>query len=170
MKDCPCGTGFSYNDCCGPLIRGTIHADTAEDLMRSRFTAFSKGNWYYLKKTQHESNQEEKTNIYSNLQNEDILWTKLEILDVKNGGALDEEGDVSFIAYYAENGEEKKLHEMSKFIKENGRWYYSKIGSKVIPTVSIQNTKPFMRHQPKTGRNELCPCGSGKKYKKCCGK
>ena len=60
MKDCPCGTGFPYTDCCGPLIRGVGHADTAEDLMRSRFTAFALGHWDYLENSLINSNSEKQ--------------------------------------------------------------------------------------------------------------
>ena len=68
MEDCPCGTGFLYTDCCGPLIRGLSNADTAEDLMRARFSAFSKGTWDYLEKTRYPDGQElsawYKTNFF----------------------------------------------------------------------------------------------------------
>ncbi|MEC7640987.1 MAG: YchJ family protein [Nitrospinota bacterium] len=169
MKECPCGTAFLYTDCCGPIIRGTSHADTAEDLMRSRFTAFAKGKWDYLEKTSHPSERQEENSSSPKLHEKDILWTKLEILDVMNGGVLDEEGEVSFIAYYAEDGEEKTLRETSKFIKENGRWYYSQRRSQVTAS-PVKPAQPFKRSQPKVGRNDPCPCGSNKKYKKCCGK
>lgn len=169
MENCPCGTGFLFNDCCELLIRDVCYADTAEDLMRSRYTAFAKGEWGYLEKTRNPCEREEGINRNKSLQHKDILWTKLEILDVRKGGAFDEEGDVSFVAYYAENGEEKILRESSKFIKENGRWYYSERRSKVAPSTSV-DSHPFVRYRSKVGRNSLCPCGSNKKFKKCCGK
>ena len=59
MKDCPCGSNFPYTDCCGPLIRGTSFADTAEDLMRSRYTAFTENNWEYLVLTSHPKEKKE---------------------------------------------------------------------------------------------------------------
>ena len=79
MKDCPCGSDFPYTDCCGPLIRGTGFADTAEDLMRSRYTAFAKQNWEYLVLTSH---PEEKKEMASELI--DILFTIICIANDEN--------------------------------------------------------------------------------------
>ena len=166
MKDCPCGTGFPYTDCCGPLIRGVGHADTAEDLMRSRFTAMAKNQWDYLEKTLYPGDR--KPARRPTRQPDGIDWTKLEIFDVRDGGASDDEGEVNFSAHYTENGEEKTLRETSKFIKENGRWYYSERQSKITAAIATPASQPFVRGQPKVGRNDPCPCGSKKKYKKCC--
>ncbi len=138
--------------------------------MRSRYTAYAKKQWDYLEKTRYAGDGGEKNNRDSDLQQEGVSWTRLEIFDTRKGGAFDEEGEVSFAAYYTENGEEKTLRETSKFIKENGRWYYSGRQSRVSPPVSTPPSKPFIRDQPKVGRNDPCPCGSGRKYKKCCGK
>lgn len=170
MKDCPCGTGFLYTDCCGPLIRGTSPADTAEDLMRSRFTAFAKGVWDYLEKTRYPDGQELSAWYKTKFLHDGITWKKLDILSVKNGEASEEEGEVSFIAHYVENGEEKTLQEVSSFIKEDGKWYYNERESKIISSDPTPSAEPFTRNQPKVGRNDPCPCGSNKKYKKCCGK
>lgn len=168
MKECPCGAGFPYTDCCGPLIRGIVQADTAEDLMRARFTAYAKGEREYLDRTRHPG-EGEPMKPGPNLQQKGIVWTKLEILDSRNGGPFDAEGDVSFVAHYRENGEDKILQETSKFIRENGRWLYSEQQSKTAPTVQPPTSLPFVRDQPKVGRNDPCPCGSKRKYKKCCG-
>jgi len=170
MEDCPCGTGFPYTDCCGPLIRGANPADTAEDLMRSRFTAFAKGLWDYLEQTRYSDGQELSAWYKTKFMHDKISWTGLDIVDVKKGNVSDEEGEVSFVAHYQENGEKKTLQEVSKFIKEEGRWFYNEYESKVIPSVSSSAGKPFTRGLPKVGRNDPCPCGSSKKYKKCCGK
>ena len=169
MKDCPCGANFPYTDCCGPLVRGAVPADTAEDLMRSRYAAFSKGEWDYLDKTRLTGDNEPETTGSSHYRKENIAWTKLEILDIKNGGAFDGEGEVTFVAHYEENGESKTLRETAKFIKQDGRWYYSERLSKVAPAVKATSGKPFVRGKPKVGRNDPCICGSKKKYKKCCG-
>lgn len=169
MKDCPCGTDFPYTDCCGPLIRGAIPADTAEDLMRSRYTAFARREWDYLEKTRHSDDGEPEKSKSSHYRQEGIAWTKLEILGSRNGGAFDDEGEVSFIAHYKENDEDKTLRETSKFIKENGLWRYRGPQSKAAPAIETPSAKPFVRDQPKVGRNDPCICGSKKKYKKCCG-
>ena len=59
MKICPCGSNFIFTDCCAPLIRGTGFPDTAEDLMRSRYTAFTLKNWLYLVITSHPEEKKE---------------------------------------------------------------------------------------------------------------
>ena len=170
MEECPCGTGFLYTDCCGPLIRGVSNADTAEDLMRSRFSAFAKGTWDYLEKTRYPDGQELSAWYKTKFLHDGITWKNLEIVGVKNGESSEEEGEVSFIAHYVENGEEKVLQEVSNFIKEDGKWYYNEHESKVISSNPTPTAKPFTRDQPKVGRNDPCPCGSNKKYKKCCSK
>ncbi|MEW8683176.1 MAG: YchJ family metal-binding protein, partial [Candidatus Thiodiazotropha endolucinida] len=72
-----------------------------------------------------------------------------------------EEASVEFIATYKEGGMVRPHHEISRFLKQDGVWYFVD-GQLVAP-------KTEKRHQPKVGRNDPCPCGSGKKYKKCCG-
>ena len=63
------------------------------------------------------------------------------------------------------------MRESSRFYKVNGRWVYSRKNS-TLPPISVSplaKTKTFVRGEVKVGRNDPCPCGSGKKYKKCCG-
>ncbi|MDP6231538.1 MAG: YchJ family metal-binding protein [Nitrospinaceae bacterium] len=170
MKDCPCGTGFPYTDCCGPLIRGSIPADTAEDLMRSRFTAFAKRQWDYIEQTRYPDGRELSAWYKSKFLHDGISWTKLDVLSVKSGEASDDEGEVGFVAHYTENGEEKTLQEVSRFIREDGKWYYCEHESRIISSKPTSSSEPFTRDQPKVGRNDPCSCGSNKKYKKCCGK
>ena len=157
--------GFTYTDCCGPLIRSVGVADTAEDLMRSRYTAYTKKNWDYLIQTTRSEERPDKEG-FSRWEN-DVRWRRLEIVGCRKGGREDSEGEVSFIAYYSEGGEEKTLQESSKFTKENGRWYYCPQESR---TRTSQEQPPFIRAREKVGRNDPCLCGSGKKFKKCCGK
>ncbi len=138
--------------------------------MRSRFTAFAKRQWEYLEQTRYPDGRELSAWYKSKFLHEGISWIKLDILSVKNGESTDEEGEVGFVAHYVENGEDKKLQEVSKFIKEDGKWYYCEHESRIIPSDPAPSSKPFTRDQPKVGRNDPCPCGSNKKYKKCCGK
>ena len=93
---------------------------------------------------------------------EQSTWLGLEIVDTEAGGMDDENGVVEFIARFTEKGQPKQHHERSRFSKHAGRWYYL---DGEVPKPQTQ------RHEgPKVGRNDPCPCGSGKKYKKCCGK
>jgi len=167
MKDCPCGMNFPYTDCCGPLIRGVSFADTAEDLMRSRYTAYTQGNWDYLTQTTCSDERADESSV--KFEKETLEWLGLDILSTRQGNIEDVEGEVTFAAHYSAEGQTEKLHETSKFIKENGRWMYSEKKSTVHTVVSpASSNKPVRRSAAKVGRNEPCPCGSGKKYKKCC--
>jgi len=170
MKDCPCGSNFPYTDCCGPLIRCTSFADTAEDLMRSRYTAFTENNWEYLVLTSHPEEKKEMARLESDLVDQGAKWKKLEILDTSKGGMQDSEGQVDFVAHYIKDGTPQTLRESSRFYKINGRWVYSRKDSTLppVPGSAQQNPKTFIRDHAKVGRNDPCPCGSGKKYKKCC--
>ena len=89
-------------------------------------------------------------------------WSGIDILGTDRGGEDDDEGYVEFMAHYASNGEKVEHHEHSYFKKIDGEWKF--IDGK------IENLDPYVREEPKIGRNDPCPCGSGKKYKKCCGK
>ena len=113
---------------------------TPKELMISRYEAFVKKDWDYLARTSTSQSKEELAMM------PELEWLKLEVLDAYDAV-------VEFKAYYRENGKIALLHEKSHFIQENGIWKY-KDGH-------LFNTK--------IERNEPCPCGSGKKYKKCCG-
>lgn len=151
-NDCPCGSGASYEKCCGPLLAGDKIAATAEQLMRSRFTANVENNGAYLLASYHVSTRPEKSATTFN------DWFQLQILEVVNGGSENETGVVEFRALYRQGTMQGVLHERSRFCKEDGRWYY--LDGELLDT-SLTEPK-------KVGRNSPCPCGSGKKYKKCC--
>ena len=170
MKDCPCGSNFPYTDCCGPLIRGTSFADTAEDLMRSRYTAFTENNWEYLVLTSHPEEKKEMARLESTLVDQGAKWKRLEITRISKGGREDNEGQVDFVAHYVKAGISEALRESSKFYKINGHWVYSRKDSILSPVsvISMEKPKTVIRDKAKVGRNDPCPCGSGKKYKKCC--
>ena len=89
-------------------------------------------------------------------------WHGLEIISTEKGGPKDKEGIVEFRALYTANGEFCNHHEVSKFVRQGKEWKFAD-GELVGET-------PTVREEPKIGRNDPCPCGSGKKYKKCCGK
>ena len=89
-------------------------------------------------------------------------WHGLEILKTEKGGKDDSEGTVEFRALYSANGEFCNHHEVAQFVKVGGDWKFAE--------GELVGEKPIVREEPKIGRNDPCPCGSGKKYKKCCGK
>ncbi len=162
MDDCPCGSNFPYTDCCGPLVRETSFADTAEDLMRSRFTAYAKKNWSYLINTLHPDEQDTKT--VEGIANENIEWGKLEILSTNGGQFDDQRGEVTFVASYSDQGVQKTMQETSAFLKVEGRWYYSEKNSQLqtsaTKTQPAKPQQPFIREDAKVGRNDPCPCNS----------
>ena len=161
MSQCPCGSGKEYDNCCGPLISGNQAAATAEALMRSRYTAYAKADIAYITDTLHPSARHDHDPIAAQRWAEQSEWLGLEICNVEAGGETDDTGIVEFIASYREKGGIKKHHEIAEFTKDNGRWYF-KDGKAVAP-------QTVQREAAKVGRNDPCPCGSGKKYKKCCG-
>ena len=139
--------------------------------MRSRYTAFSQKNWEYLVTTSHPEEKKEMAKIGPDLVEDEVVWNKLEILGMRAGGSGDSEGQVDFAAHFTKDGSKGTLRESSRFYKVNGRWVYSRKDSTLPPVSTPSQGKPktFVRDEAKVGRNDPCPCGSGKKYKKCCG-
>lgn len=119
---CPCGTDKSYNDCCKPLHQGEKFATSAEELMRSRYTAYVKKLRDYLLSTWHSSQREAMDDL--SFEN-GLRWSGLKVISTKAGQPSDNEGEVEFIASYNYKGKIGQLPEHSHFIKENGRWYYT---------------------------------------------
>ena len=150
---CPCGSNILFDECCQPYIDETKPAPTPTALMLSRYTAYTLKNASYLIATWHpdchaEHWRESLQDGFATTQ-----WLGLQVLNQHEGRDQDE-GFVEFAARFTETGQEQihLIHERSRFLRLKDRWYY------------IDGIKP------QTGRNDACPCGSGKKYKKCCGK
>ncbi|MFY1614976.1 YchJ family protein [Micromonospora sp. WMMD736] len=116
---CPCGTGRAYADCCAPVHGGTTEASTAEALMRSRFSAFARGDTAYLLHSWHSSTRPERLELDPTQR-----WTRLEIVETERGGLLDAAGTVTFHAHYRSAGRPGTLTERSRFVREDGRWVY----------------------------------------------
>lgn len=160
---CPCGSGNTLANCCGPYLEGLAATD-ATALVRSRFTAFCLQKYAYLVETTHPDFRDDLTpdTIRENMQG--VRWVRL---DIREAGATTppEEGaepfeTVTFSALYEREGVPYQLAETSYFRREGDRLYY----------VEGLAHRPlgYRRTAPKVGRNDPCPCGSGKKYKKCC--
>jgi SEC-C motif domain protein len=161
MSNCPCGSDKPFGECCEPFINGMANAPTAEALMRARYSAYVTANIDFIERTFHSSTRAQFDRESARKWAEGSQWHGLQILKIIDGKEQDAEGTVEFIATYSQNDEEVKHHEVSTFRKEAGAWSF------VDGRMSHQ---PFRRDQPKIRRNDLCYCGSGKKYKKCCGK
>lgn len=145
---------------CLPFIRGEKVPRTAEEMMASRFVAYATHAIDYLLETHDPKTRSQTDRKATEDWSRRADWRSLEILSTEAGGAEDEEGRVEFIARYAMEGVEHAHHERSLFRKTDGRWYFI-TGDKV-------SAPPVRRATEKVGRNDPCPCGSGKKYKKCC--
>ncbi len=161
MDICPCGSSKSYDDCCRPLISGERRADTAEQVMRSRYTAYVKKELAWLRDSLHPGQRAHFDEASSRTWAERAQWHGIDILRTEKGGTTDEEGTVEFVVSFTENGVRQEHHELSSFQRSGGMWYFT-TGKQLPP-------RPLMRRTPKAGRNDPCPCGSGKKFKKCCG-
>ncbi len=161
MSKCPCGSGLAFDACCGPIIAGAPAA-TAEALMRSRYTAYVRRAYDHLGKTLSAEQRKDYSPDDAKRWAESSEWLGLSILHTEKGGPDDTEGLVEFVARFKVEGKEQPHHEIAQFTREDGRWVYAGVAP-------AQPGKTVRNDAPKIGRNDPCPCGSGKKYKKCCG-
>lgn len=118
-RPCPCGSGRPYAACCGRLHSGAVVAATAEELMRSRYSAFAVGDEAYLVRTWHPSSRPDDLAL-----DPAMRWTALEIVDTRAGGPADDQGEVEFSASWRRGAERGVLHERSRFTRRAGRWVY----------------------------------------------
>lgn len=118
-KSCPCGLPASYPECCGRLHRGEAPAATAEQLMRSRFSAFAVRDEAYLLRSWHSSTRPARVDF-----DPAMRWVRLDILGTTDGGPFHSEGTVEFRAHYLDQGEPGELHEKSRFVREQNAWVY----------------------------------------------
>lgn len=147
---CPCGSALEYSSCCQRYLSGALPAPGPSQLMRSRYSAFVMKDADYLIKTWHSSCQAQRFRADLESGFTKTHWLGLTVFAADEGRNPDE-GFVSFIARFNDDSRSGVIIERSRFLKENGQWYY------------IDGTRPLV------GRNDHCPCGSGKKFKKCCG-
>lgn len=160
MKNCPCGSGATYADCCEPLIIGARPAETAEQLMRARYSAYAGVLMDFLFESTHPDHRQGYDQAGTKAWAESSEWLGLEIIGSQKGSKDDSVGEVEFIARFKEKGVAREHHENAQFKRKDGQWFFTE-GAMAKPKPIVAN---------KIGRNELCTCGSGIKYKKCCGK
>ncbi|WP_225073755.1 YchJ family protein [Desulfuromonas sp. CSMB_57] len=159
MNTCPCGSGSDYADCCEPIITGKQPAATAEQLMRARYTAHVKVEVDFIYESTHPDHRQGYDHKGTRTWAENSDWQGLEIVATKAGGPDDERGEVEFIARFRDGDGIHSHHERGQFERRNQQWLF---------TEGIM-VKPRPLSVTKVGRNDPCVCGSGKKYKKCCG-
>ena len=159
---CVCGLEPSTEECCGRYVTGGEKAPTAEALMRSRYAAYVLGELDYVMGSHDPDTIDGVDRDGAADWSKQAEWETLIIHETDKGGPDDDEGVVEFTARYDMDGREINHRERAVFKKINGSWMYH--------DGEMVKAKPMVRDTPKVGRNEPCPCGSGKKYKKCCGK
>jgi len=147
---CACGSQLHYEACCGRFLELCDVPQTPETLMRSRYTAYSRGNMSYIKNTMkytalQDFNETPVTNI---------IWVGLKIVNVSV--VTGNQGFVEFIAHYIEDNHLQSLHEISRFHFDGKAWFYMDGEQRETKGLRIQ-------------RNMICPCGSKKKFKRCHG-
>ncbi|MBE0567959.1 MAG: YchJ family protein [Krumholzibacteria bacterium] len=158
---CPCGSGAEYAACCEPIVGGTVAAPTAEALMRARYTAYTRAAVGFLTDSLHPDHREQYDPEGAREWAEHSEWHGLEIIATEAGGPGDETGTVEFAATYTYQGEFQRYHEVASFVRRDGAWYFAEGRPGV--------RKPLVHDGPRIGRNDPCPCGSGRKHKHCCG-
>ncbi len=157
---CVCGLEPSYDECCGRYISGKEKAPTAEALMRSRYSAYVEEKIDYIVSSHHPDTREEIDAESAGEWSKAAEWEGLTVHE-SVGGEEHEEGVVEFTARYVMQGRLVRHRERAEFKKHAGQWFYW--------DGDMVKAKPMVREGKKVGRNEPCSCGSGKKYKKCCG-
>ena len=155
QNKCHCGSHLSFEDCCEKYLSQSVFPKTAEQLMRSRFTAFKlRCHDYLINTVQASINKTSLTELSFDTR---INWLGLKVISCKKGQQNDEQGTVEFVAFFQEAKEENstrfhQLHEESNFNKMDGYWIY--IDGKPLKDIKLE-------------RNDKCFCNSDKKFKKC---
>ncbi|MFA7610879.1 MAG: YchJ family metal-binding protein [Sulfurimonas sp.] len=142
---CYCDSNKKFTNCCERFLKSLFKPSTPEELMRSRYSAYVLGDGEYIVKSTVKENRFEDDIALIKEYSKSVEWLGLEVLYAK-------ESIVEFKAYYRDKDGIKVQHERSSFVFENEMWLY----------------KEGELFDSKIERNRLCPCKSGKKYKKCC--
>ena len=155
MTACSCGSGLEFENCCGPILDGAL-AKTPEALMRSRYSAYVLGKMDHIDRTHAPEIRNDFNRAEAERTAREIEWLGLNVISSSENG---DKGTVEFSLRFRRNDQELTQHEVSTFRRTDGHWFYvdGKVSASLPP-----------RHVVKVGRNDPCPCGSGKKYKKCC--
>ena len=161
MNSCPCQSGQEYSDCCQSIIEGKTPAVTAEQLMRARYTAYTKNEIDFVADSHIKIEGDDFDYQAARTWAHESEWLGLQVVSTVKGEAEDTKGKVEFIASFKDkDGNILNHHEIGYFQKVDDLWFYKE--------GDIQERMPIQRTSPKVGRNAPCHCGSGKKFKKCC--
>ena len=146
MNLCPCGSSAAYENCCEPVIAGARPAETAEQLMRARYSAYVGARMDFIFETTHPDQRQGYDHAGTKEWAESSEWHGLEIVSTREGGAEDTTGEVEFIARFSEKEVPREHHESARFERLDGAWFFS--------DGSMVKQKPAS--VTKVGRNEPC--------------
>ncbi len=121
---CYCNSNLDFTACCEPLLKARRKATTAEQLMRSRYSAYVMADINYLLMTHHKQSRPTKDRKSILSWTKSVQWISLEIVKSEKGNANDNVGYVEFKAFFMENGKLECIHENSRFVKDKGLWFY----------------------------------------------
>lgn len=152
---CPCGPECDYDDCCRPIIAG-VPALTPEVLVRSHYTAFVKGALDHVERTHAPEVREDFNRAEAERVVRQCEWHGLEIRRVIDNG---DTAKVEFVVRFRREQQKMAAMSMSSFRRDESQWFY----------VNTERSQVVPLRVTKLDRNGPCPCGSGKKVKKCCG-
>ena len=140
-------------------MSGEQPASTAEQVMRARYSSFASGDVKYLETSQNPKTSDDLDMDSLKAWSDQATWLGLDVVSKKDGKNEDDSGEVEFKAHYVLRNKKHCHHEQALFNRVDGNWFFT--DGKLIPNQ--------VEEAVKVGRNEPCPCGSGKKFKKCCG-
>ena len=118
-KRCPCGSGLTYAEDCGRLHDGAAVAATAEQLMRSRYSAFAVGDAGYLLTTWHPAARPTSLHLDGH-----VRWNGLDMLATAGGTRFSLEGAAEVCTHYLDTGRAGAQHEDSRFLRDGGQWRF----------------------------------------------
>lgn len=145
---CPCDSNLDFSACCEPYLMGHRHPQTPEQLMRSRYCAYTMANIDYIQKTMCKNAAQDFDPLSAKNWASSVTWLGLTVIDAPL--PKDEFSTVTFFARFLDKKTKMHIYEKSFFEKIDDHWFY------------VDGTLL------KASRNEKCPCGTGKKFKHCC--
>lgn len=151
MPSCFCGQSMAYQDCCLPLHLGLAHAQSAEQLMRSRYSAYVCAKIDYIVQTTLPTQQARLDRLAMLNWSKNSDWHSLTVHEHQIAAHSAAHAWVRFTAEYRAEGQNHRHEERSAFVRLADHWYF------IDPNIGMQ-----------AGRNAGCPCGSGAKFKTCC--
>ncbi|MEE2025177.1 YchJ family protein [Alkalimonas mucilaginosa] len=151
---CYCGSGLPFSACCQPYLSNQQQPENCEQLMRSRYSAFCLQHLTYLHQTCSHELQAEQAPEQMREFVAQVHFTRLQILPLPAMASIEDEGHVHFQVWYLQGNQLHSFRELSRFSRQQGRWLYQ---SGTLAELPAQ----------KVGRNDPCPCGSGRKFKSC---